>query len=453
MNTAHPVAPEEVMAFLDGELSAPDTQAISAHVDHCAECTNVAEQFRCTSRSLSRWRVAPVPAKLEQSVRDLADKTRLGLKIGKPGLFVRASFWTCKQWMFSIGSAAAALLFLIGLSKADFQRSHLVANKVNVAAGPLSVEVRKGLSLATQSGTNESSSHYSRKLPTAEFGTEAAVRGGLPLNGRSGGFDKLVTQASPGAAADSNGVFHGLGDHVQNSFRVDGQPGPMIARTVALSIVVKDFAASRSSLDAILARHHGYSAQLSVATPENAPRSIQASLRIPANELMPAVADLKTIGRVENESQSGEEVTQQHTDLVARLKNSRETEQRFHSILQQRTGNVVEVLQVEEGIARVRSDIERMEAEQKALEHRVDFTTVELQLSEEYKAQLNPPAPSVSIRVHNSFVAGYHNASETVLGILLFFAEYGLTLLLWLVILVLPVIFVRRRYRKALATV
>jgi hypothetical protein len=156
---------------------------------------------------------------------------------------------------------------------------------------------------------------------------------------------------------------------------------------------------------------------------------------------------------VENESQSGEEVTQQHTDLVARLKNSRETEQRFRAILQQRTGDVVEVLQVEEGIARVRGDIERMEAEQKALEHRVDFTAVELQLTEEYKAHLNPPAPSISIRVHNSFVAGYRNLSETILGILLFYAEYGLTLWLWLVILALPVIFVRRRYRKSLAAV
>ena len=76
----------------------------------------------------------------------------------------------------------------------------------------------------------------------------------------------------------------------------------------------------------------------------------------------------------------------------------------------------------------------------------------ELQLTEEYKAQLNPPAASVSTRVHNAFVAGYRNASETVLGIALFFAEYGPALLIWLMILVLPVIFVWRRYRKALAT-
>ena len=161
-------------------------------------------------------------------------------------------------------------------------------------------------------------------------------------NGRS--FTDLVTLSTPGIAADSNGIFHGLGDHAANSFSVDGQPrtdqqdkvtpGPMIARTVSLSIVVKDFAASRLSLDSILARHHGYSAQLSVSTPENAPRGLQASLRIPAPELSSAGADLKTLGRVENESQSGEEVTQQHADLVARLKNSRETEQRFRTILE-----------------------------------------------------------------------------------------------------------------------
>jgi TonB-dependent Receptor Plug Domain len=33
-----------------------------------------------------------------------------------------------------------------------------------------------------------------------------------------------VTLASPGVVADSNGLFHGLGDHAENSFSVDGQP-------------------------------------------------------------------------------------------------------------------------------------------------------------------------------------------------------------------------------------
>ena len=46
----------------------------------------------------------------------------------------------------------------------------------------------------------------------------------LPLESQSSSVSSLVTLASPGVAADSNGLFHGLGDHASNSFSVDGQP-------------------------------------------------------------------------------------------------------------------------------------------------------------------------------------------------------------------------------------
>lgn len=438
--TAHPVAAEEVMAFLDGELSAVNAQAVSSHLDCCSECSALAQQLRGTSLSLSNWSVQAVPVKLEDSVRELAAKTLSGLEPAQ------ASFWTWKQWAIASVGTLAALLFVVAVSLPTLRPSRLMTAGDVVYQGARQTKIESTDSLLDKLQAN---------------GRPIAKRRSTVSHGRN--FTGLAALSSSGAAADSNGALHGLGDRGASSFSINGQPvtdqqskvftGPMIARSVSLSIVVKDFAASRSALDSILARHHGYSAQLSVSTPQNAPRGLQASLRIPAPELTLAVADLKTLGRVENESQSGEEVTQQHTDLVARLKNSRETEQRFRTILEKRPGNVAEVLQVEEGIARVRGDIERMEAEQKALEHRVDFTTVELQLTEEYKAQLNPPAPSVSTRMHNAFVAGYRNASETVLGIVLFFAEYGPALFLWLVIVVLPVFLVWRRYRKTLATV
>ena len=45
----------------------------------------------------------------------------------------------------------------------------------------------------------------------------------LPLESQSSSLSSLVTLASPGVAADSNGLFHGLGDHASNSFSIDGQ--------------------------------------------------------------------------------------------------------------------------------------------------------------------------------------------------------------------------------------
>jgi hypothetical protein len=46
----------------------------------------------------------------------------------------------------------------------------------------------------------------------------------LPLESSSSALSSLVTLASPGIAADSNGLFHGLGDHASNSFSIDSQP-------------------------------------------------------------------------------------------------------------------------------------------------------------------------------------------------------------------------------------
>jgi hypothetical protein len=436
--STHTVAQEEVMALLDGELSRKREKLVSAHLEECPECSALATQFRMVSSTLSAWRVQPVPEKLTDRVADSTTEIRSGIKRKGSSIFVRASFWNWKQWVFRLSAAALVLILLAAISIPRLYRSRS------------KMVMLQHLAISPQ---------------PAESGdrvvAESRSSGAQAIDGRQ--FSSLATLSKLSVAAGSNGLLHGLGDHATDSLSVNGQlvtdqqskvtSGPMIARTVSLSVVVKDFPASRLALDAILARHHGYPAQLDASTPENASRSLQASLRIPVPELAAAIADLKTLGRVENESQSGEEVTEQHADLAARLKNARETEKRFRTILEQRTGNVVEVLQVEEGIARVRGDIERMEAEQKALEQRVEFAAVNLQLTEEYKAQLNPPAASVSTRIHNGLVSGYGNAAETLLGIVLFFAAYGPALVIWLLILGLPVLFVWRRYRRSLAAV
>jgi hypothetical protein len=45
----------------------------------------------------------------------------------------------------------------------------------------------------------------------------------IPLESISSSVSSLVTLSSPGVSADSNGMFHSMGDHASNSFSVDGQ--------------------------------------------------------------------------------------------------------------------------------------------------------------------------------------------------------------------------------------
>jgi len=340
-------------------------------------------------------------------MKNLTAKTLPGPKAGKADSSIRISFWNWRLWAIAgVGGVATVLILLaVGLTISYYASRPAREAKMD------------------QSSAFERPSMYkdeSRAMNTLEAPPPSSAVSGL-----AGGGGESSEHAASTVA-----------------------PVPMIARTVSLSIVVKDFSAARASLDNILERHHGYAAQLTVSTPENAARSFQASLRVPAPELSSALGDFKALGRVENESQSGEEVTQQHADLVQRLKTARDTEERFRAILQQRTGKLEEVLQVEEQIARVRGEIESMEAALKTLEHRVDFATVDLQLAEEYSARFNSPSASVSNRMHNAFIAGLSNAAGTLLGIVLFLEEYGPALLIWLVILGVPVVLIWRRYRR-----
>ena len=60
--------------------------------------------------------------------------------------------------------------------------------------------------------------------PTTHTDVDRALFDKLPLESTSSSLSSLVTLASPGVAADSNGLFHGFGDHASNSFSIDGQP-------------------------------------------------------------------------------------------------------------------------------------------------------------------------------------------------------------------------------------
>ncbi len=220
---------------------------------------------------------------------------------------------------------------------------------------------------------------------------------------------------------------------------------PMIARSVSLSFVTRDFTRARATMEEILVRHHGYAAELTVNSAQTSSPSLEATLRIPAGELAKALAELKSLGKIANESQKGEDVSPEHSDLVARLKNERETEQRLQGILRERTGKMSDVLLVEQEISRVRGEIEQMQADETGLEHRVDFATVNLRIDEEFRAELG--APSFRNRLRNAVVNGFQGAADTLIAILFFSLTYGPTILLWLLILLLPGRFMWKRSR------
>jgi len=89
---------------------------------------------------------------------------------------------------------------------------------------PVSVKLSLQVSGSTTSVTVEAGGDLVENDSTfhSDLDRNSFIR--MPLESTSSSLSAAVTQSTPGIAADSNGLFHGLGDHAENSFSVDGQP-------------------------------------------------------------------------------------------------------------------------------------------------------------------------------------------------------------------------------------
>jgi Carboxypeptidase regulatory-like domain/TonB-dependent Receptor Plug Domain len=89
---------------------------------------------------------------------------------------------------------------------------------------PLSVKISLTVAGSSSTVTVEGGGDLLENEPTYHTDVDRALFNKLPLESASSSVSSLVTLSTPGVAADSNGLFHGLGDHAENSFSVDGQP-------------------------------------------------------------------------------------------------------------------------------------------------------------------------------------------------------------------------------------
>jgi hypothetical protein len=92
------------------------------------------------------------------------------------------------------------------------------------SAVPVNVKVGLTVAGSSTSVTVEEAGDLVENDPTGHTDVDRNLFDKIPLESQSSSVSSLVTLASPGVAADSNGLFHGLGDHASNSFSVDGQP-------------------------------------------------------------------------------------------------------------------------------------------------------------------------------------------------------------------------------------
>jgi len=120
------------------------------------------------------------------------------------------------------------------LANVPYNNYHMTCTAPGFASAEQDIDVRSPIPLETKfnlqlgtAATNvtvTAAADLIETNPETHTDVDRDLFNKLPLQSQSSSLSSLVTLATPGVAADSNGMFHGLGDHAENSFSVDGQP-------------------------------------------------------------------------------------------------------------------------------------------------------------------------------------------------------------------------------------
>lgn len=157
----------------------------------------------------------------------------------------------------------------------------------------------------------------------------------------------------------------------------------MIIWTGDVSLIVKDAGESLEKVEAIAKDLGGYVVNSSSWYQDDQLRA-RLTIRVPSGEFDAAMARLKELAiRVENRNVSTQDVTEEYTDLDARLRNLEATETELLELLtevRERTSKAEDVLAVYREITNIRGQIEQLKGRMQYLEKMTAMATINIEL-------------------------------------------------------------------------
>ncbi|MDA7614900.1 DUF4349 domain-containing protein [Akkermansiaceae bacterium] len=134
----------------------------------------------------------------------------------------------------------------------------------------------------------------------------------------------------------------------------------------------------KSSADKSIALVKTYHAHLhSSSMSEN---RYEATIKVHPTDLEPLLTRLESAGKVTHKHISSDDVTAQHRDLSAELKNKTALRARLHSLLAKAT-EVSDILKIEKELARLQTEIDQLSQRLNSLNSKVNLSTLTLTIN------------------------------------------------------------------------
>jgi len=212
-----------------------------------------------------------------------------------------------------------------------------------------------------------------------------------------------------------------------------------------LTMKTEDAEAARQKVVKLSEEAGGFLADSTTHVGEAGERYVDIKIRVPASRFSEVVAQIRQLGKVEHESITSQDVTEEFIDLQARLHTLNLAEERLLDMLKRR-GKLSELLEIERELATRREQIEQTQGRLRYLKDRVSFSTIQVSLYEKGPAVVGPSGPYDILYHVRSAYRVLVGMLQGILTALIYIVVDGVVI--WLPVLLLIWFIVRRRRRR-----
>lgn len=231
-----------------------------------------------------------------------------------------------------------------------------------------------------------------------------------------------------------------------------GEVPPDVPRKIiysaSIDLVVEHFDEAVSRVVQLVEQSGGYLAESDLGGTPGSHRQGRWKARVPVEKFEGFVEAVAALGELQRRQTDSQDVTEEYYDLEARIKNKIVEEERLIKHLEETTGKLKDILDVEKELSRVRGEIERLQGRQRLLTNLTSLTTVTISLQERL-GYTPAAAPSLGDRIKHRFRASVDQLAWFGEWVVLALVSVVPWLPVWFVALAPTWLIIRRLQRRS----
>lgn len=224
------------------------------------------------------------------------------------------------------------------------------------------------------------------------------------------------------ALSDSKAAMYYGAPTTSSGGQTAAEADQRIIKTADLAISVDGVDNKTQDVINIATGRGGFVQSSTVTENDDGSQNGYVTVRVPTDKFEDTLTAIKDLAvRVNRESINGQDVTEQYTDLEARLRSAQAQEEQYLEILDKAT-SVQDILSVQSYLQSIRYEVESLQGQLQSLGNQTDYSTISVSLEEDVRVQV-PTAKFDLLR-----------DVKLALKYVVILAQSALTFIVWLLI-------------------